>query len=348
MGVGADRDALRRRRGRAPARRRAGRCADRACALRSLRARPELRPRGDDDPAPLGQSQLLRRRQRRRALSGAESRPQVRQPGILRRRGKGLLRRQGGLHGATPDAQVGFPHLLPARGAHPRHLERRRHAAERIQPQGSVAGVLAPDRRRSAAARGRRRTADHLDRGAGFRGTPAAADHRHGQHRLAHRRQRRRLVGAGGRRPARAQCDRRFALPGRQHRAAPADAQPARRRPPGPSLHARRRDDRRADEAAQARPRPGEVEGRGDEPGPQPQVRHDRPAHRERFAPSRDRVGHVARTRGLRHPGDRRRFDRRPDARPAAAGDARRGWRGGRRGPRHHQVPHHGARPSDR
>ena len=84
----------------------------------------------------------------------------------------------------------------------------------------------------------------------------------------------------------------------------------------GSAVHARRRDDRPALEASGSSTASSPSRTReADEPGPRPQVRHDRPARRRTTCCSAPSPGaRVARARRLASAVDRRRLDRRPHA----------------------------------
>ena len=203
-----------------------------------MRARSDVRPPGDGDQAPVGAAQRVRGRERRGAVSGPTPRAQVRQSGVLRRRGPGVLHWPRGLHRAAPHPQVGFSHVLSARGAPARHAQRRRDHAERVEPQGPADRVLARDPEGASAARHGDRPPDDQHRREGLERKAAAARHRDGQQRLDDGRQHRRLAGRGDRRASRADRLRRFALSGWQHGPPASHAHPARPRHARPSVHA--------------------------------------------------------------------------------------------------------------
>ena len=154
---------------------------------------------------------------------------QVGQPRVLRRRGPLVLHRPRRLHRAAAHAQVRLPHLLPARGAHPRRPATSTRSCRAARPQGPAARVLPRDSRASARAARDGRSAARRSRivADGRAGRPQPPVTVTGNNVWMRRRQRRRVVGAGGRRPPRAHRLRRFAVSRRRHGPASLDAEPA-------------------------------------------------------------------------------------------------------------------------
>ena len=257
--------------------------------------------RGTAIKLPSRAAQHLRRRQRRRALSGPAARAQVGQSRVLRRRGP---RRSSSATSTTREPRLTLTSDFLTYFQREERLLASLNVDATLPSGSNLKGPSlefwrAIPKVRAAARHGDRPTDDQHHR-EGFRREAAAARHRHRQHRLDDGRQHRRVAGRGGRRPPRAHRLRRLALPRRQHRPASHDAQAARRsarkgRPftlVGETIDVLSKERKLDRVLAKSKARSGQ-------PGRDAQVGHDRSPDRRRRAPARHRVGKVARARRL-------------------------------------------------
>ena len=157
-----------------------------------------------------------------------------------------------------------YPHVLPEGRAPARVVQRRRDAAERLEAQGPLARVLPRDAAHPCAAVRAspigRPTINIIEKDPQGKAQPPVTVTGNtvwmlGDSVVSSR-------GRGGRGASRAHRHRRLALPRWRQGTPPRHAQAEDHRHQGASVHARRRDDRPAVEAQEARPR-ARVEGRG-------------------------------------------------------------------------------------